>query len=164
MINENELANRLKIDRKTVVNHLDILEKSYVVVSVRPFSRNPRREIGKRYKIYFVDLGIRNALIGDFNPLAIRADQGALWENFLLVERMKLFANRDERAQALFWRSYTGAEVDYIEKPLGEPLRAYELKCGSDALDRGARSFQQQYQTPVRLINQDNYLHFVGSQ
>ena len=132
------------------------------VWAVRPFSRNPRREIGKNYKVYFVDLGIRNALIGDFNPLSVRADQGALWENFLLVERMKFFANKDEKVQALFWRSYSGAEVDYIEKAMDAPFRAYEFKFSSDTLNKGARSFREQYQTPVHLINRDNYLQFIG--
>ena len=82
-VNENELSNRLKIDRKTVVSYLDILEKAYVIVSVHPYSKNPRREIGSHYKIYFLDLGIRNALIGDFNSLDLRADAGFLWEIFL---------------------------------------------------------------------------------
>ena len=92
-VNENELANRLKIDRKTVVSYLDVLEKAYVIVSNHPYSKNPRREIGKNYKIYFVDLGIRNSLIGDFNALSLRSDAGFLWENFLFMERRKLFAN-----------------------------------------------------------------------
>jgi len=93
-VNENELANRLKIDRKTVLSYIDILEKSFVVMCLSPFSHNPRREIGKQSKIYFLDLGIRNALIGDFNDLTIRLDRGAVWENFLIIERIKAYLNK----------------------------------------------------------------------
>jgi len=136
-VNENELSNRLKVDRKTVVSYLDILEKSYVIISAHPYSKNPRREIGSHYKIYFVDLGIRNALIGDFNSLDLRTDAGFLWENFLFVERKKLFANKAMVVTSNFWRSYSGAEVDYIEKVTSE------------------------YGTKVQLINQENYLDFI---
>ncbi|MFH1909030.1 MAG: DUF4143 domain-containing protein [Chloroflexota bacterium] len=79
-----------------------------------PFSRNPRREIGKQSKIYFLDLGIRNALIGDFNDLSLRPDRGAVWENFLIIERRKAYLNRGRTVQSRFWRTYGGAEVDYI--------------------------------------------------
>lgn len=160
-VNENELSNRLKIDRKTVVSYLDILEKSYVIESCHPYSKNPRREIGSRYKIYFVDLGIRNALIGDFNPVDLRTDAGLLWENFLFVERKKLFANADRTVTSNFWRSYSGAEVDYIEKATSEELKAFEFKYGSGSLSKGARSFTSEYGTKVQLINQENYLKFI---
>ncbi|MDP4010655.1 MAG: ATP-binding protein [Candidatus Roizmanbacteria bacterium] len=160
-INENELANRLKIDRKTVVNYLEILEKAYVIVSLHPYSRNPRREIGSRYKIYFVDLGIRNALIGDFNSLELRADTGALWENFLFIERMKLFANTGKSVISNFWRSYSGAEVDYIEKTPNKDTGAYEFKYSYGTLSRGASSFSGKYGLPVNMISRENYLDFI---
>ncbi|MBI2039667.1 ATP-binding protein [Candidatus Microgenomates bacterium] len=160
-VNENELSNRLKIDRKTVVSYLDILEKSYVVVSAHPYSKNPRREIGSRYKIYFVDLGIRNSLIGDFNSIDLRADAGFLWENFLFVERKKRFANQGKSIESNFWRSYSGAEVDYIEKPINEELKAFEFKYGTGLLSKGSKSFTSEYGTTVQLINQENYLDFI---
>lgn len=160
-VNENELANRLKIDRKTVVSYLDILEKSYVIVSAHPYSKNPRREIGSRYKIYFVDLGIRNALIGDFNPVGLRSDAGFLWENFLFIERKKRFANADKNVSSHFWRSYSGAEVDYIEKATNEELKAFEFKYGTGSLSKGAGSFTSDYKVPVQLINTENYLNFI---
>lgn len=160
-INENELSNRLKIDRKTVVSYLDVLEKAYVIESSHPYSKNPRREIGSHYKIYFVDLGIRNALIGDFNPIELRADAGLLWENFLFVERKKLFANAGKVAVSNFWRSYSGAEVDYIEKVTNEELKAFEFKYGSGSLSKGASSFTSEYGTKVQLVNQENYLDFI---
>lgn len=160
-VNENELSNRLKIDRKTVVSYLDILEKSYVIVSAHPYSKNPRREIGTHYKVYFVDLGLRNVLIGDFNPIDLRADAGLLWENFLFVERRKLFANKGQVATSNFWRSYSGAEVDYIEKATNEELKAFEFKYGDGSLSKGASSFTNEYGIKVQLINQKNYLDFI---
>ncbi len=160
-VNENELANRLKIDRKTVISYIDILEKSFVVMRLYPFSHNPRREIGKQSKIYFLDLGIRNALIGDFNPLSLRPDRGTVWENFLIVERAKKFLNQGQRVQSRFWRTYGGAEVDYIEDIGAGKIEAYEFKYGASALRRGANAFTRTYAIDVRLVNQENYLSFL---
>jgi predicted AAA+ superfamily ATPase len=160
-VNENELANRLKIDRKTVLNYMDILEKSFVIMRLSPFSRNPRREIGKHSKIYFLDLGIRNALIGDFNDLSIRSDRGAIWENFTIIERNKTYLNQGRNVQSRFWRTYGGAEVDYIEESDAGHLQAYEIKFGDSALTRGAGSFKNTYAVDVQLVNQENYLSFV---
>ena len=160
-VNENELANRLKIDRKTVVSYLEILEKSYVIVNSHPYSKNPRREIGKNYKIYFVDLGIRNSLIGDFNNLSLRKDSGFLWENFLFMERRKLFANTQKNLSSYFWRSYSGAEVDYIEKVTNKDIQAFEFKYSGNTLSKGAGAFTNLYKTGVKLINKDNYLEFI---
>lgn len=162
-VNENELSNRLKIDRKTVASYLDVLEKAYVIVSVHPYSKNPRREIGSHYKIYFVDLGIRNVLIGDFNPVDLRADTGLLWENFLYIERRKLFANKAMVVTSNFWRSYSGAEVDYIEKTTNIELKGFEFKYGSGFLSKGANSFTSKYGIKVQLVNQENYLDFITS-
>ena len=164
-INENELANRLKVDRKTILNYLDLLEKTFVIIRAFPFSQNPRREIGRNYKIYFVDLGIRNALIGDFNPPEIRVDLGRLWENFLVLERLKSFANKGEMVSFNFWRSYSGAEVDYLERRMDTPqMTAFEFKYGGGRLSRGAASFKKRYKLPVILINRKNYLDFLRGQ
>ena len=160
-VNENELANRLKIDRKTVISYIDILEKSFVVIRLSPFSRNPRREIGKQSKIYFLDLGIRNALIGDFNDLPLRTDRGMVWENFLIIERIKTYLNRGSSILSRFWRTYNGAEVDYIEEVGAGKIQAYELKYGSASLGRGAESFKKIYGIDVQLVNLDNYLDFI---
>lgn len=160
-VNENELANRLKIDRKTVINYIDILEKSFVVRRLHPFSRYPRREIGKQSKIFFLDLGIRNALIGDFNDLSVRSDRGALWENYLIVERTKLYLNKGNMVQSRFWRNYKGAEVDYIEETGAGKIEAYEFKHGSGSLSRSAAAFQTAYGVEVQLVNQENYLAFL---
>lgn len=160
-INENELSNRLKIDRKTVVSYLDILEKAYVIVKTHPYSKNPRREIGKNDKIYFVDLGIRNALIGDFNPVELRRDLGFLWENFLFMERRKLYADSQKSITSYFWRSYSGAEVDYIEKVANRDIQAFEFKYMDNALSRGTNSFVNEYGIKVKLITRENYFEFI---
>ncbi|MBU3979143.1 ATP-binding protein [Patescibacteria group bacterium] len=162
-VNENELSKRLGIDNKTVARYIDILEKTFVVIRLTPYSKNLRREIGGKYKVYFTDLGIRNALIGDFNTLNVRNDLGAIWENFLILERMKAYANKNQGlAHYNFWRSYDGAEVDYVEKSYTDALSAYEFKYQGNALSRGAYSFTNAYQTKVKLINKDNYLDFLS--
>jgi len=160
-VNESELAKRLKIDRKTVLSYIDILEKSFVILRLPPFSRNPRREIGKQSKVYFLDLGIRNALIGDFNDLSLRPDRGAVWENFLIVERIKAYLNQNRTVQGRFWRAYGGAEVDYVEEMGAGQIQAFEFKFGSATLGRSAEAFNNAYSVDVKLINQDNYLDFI---
>lgn len=161
-VNENELANRLKIDRKTVVSYLDLLEQSFVIVRLFPYSKNPRREIGRKYKIYFADLGIRNVLIGDFNPIQVRDDLGALWEDFLILERLKSYANRGDSLRYYFWRSYGGAEVDYLERPSGQgTVRAFEIKYGSESPSKSAASFSKAYGIPVSVVSRANYLDFI---
>lgn len=160
-INENELAKRLKIDRKTVVNYLDVLEQSFVIIRVHPYSKNPRREIGRNYKVFFLDLGIRNGLIGDFNKLSLRSDIGALWENFIIVERLKLAANQAESLQYNFWRTYNGAEVDWIERRGSKAMEAFECKYRHAKLSRGAKMFSKYYKTPVQLITTETYLEYL---
>ena len=157
-ISENELSNRLKTDRKTVVSYLDILEKSFVIRRLYPYSQNPRREIGRRYKIYFYDLGLRNALIGDFNSLNVRQDLGALWENFLFIERYKKINNYDIRTKQYFWRSYTGAEIDYIED---NPFSAFEFKYSAQKTSRGSHAFEIAYGVKPKLVNKNNLEEFI---
>ncbi len=162
-VNENELGSRLKIDRKTVLAYIDLLVKTFVLLRLFPFSKNPRREIGRNYKLYFVDLGVRNALIGDFNALDLRADVGAMWENFLVMERLKRFAQRGEAIQYHFWRTYGGAEIDWLERETSRPdMQAFEFKYGKGRVSRGARLFSRTYHIPVTLVNRENYVTFVG--
>ena len=162
-VNENELANRLKIDRKTILSYLDILEKSYIIKRLYPYSKNPRREIGRRYKIYFVDLGIRNALIGDFNDFNIRKDSGVIWENFVVIEKIKSFENRSELKDIFFWRSYNGAEIDLIEKSkTTAQLSAFEIKYQNTRISRGAKEFLKEYPMPISVINVHNYHEYIS--
>lgn len=159
-VSETELASRLKIDQKTIATYLDILEQSFVIIRVYPFSRNPRREIGRKYKVYFWDTGLRNALIDNFHNLEVRPDLGALWENFIINQRLKKSANINELFSYYFWRTYGGAEVDWLEQKQGK-LFAYECKYSQNALSRGAREFTKIYHTSVELINTSNYLSYI---
>ena len=160
-INENELASRIKIDRKTLLSYLDILEKAFVVYRLYPYSQNPRREIGRRYKVYFVDLGIRNMLVGDFNPIGFRSDAGKIWENFLVIERIKRNVNMGSLVKPYFWRSYNGSEVDYLELGGGK-MEGWEIKSGErGSLSRGAGVFMKIYKAGVSLVNKENFRKFV---
>lgn len=128
-VSYNELSNIVKIDKKTIERYIQLLEKNFVVFTLKPFTKNRRREISKLRKVYFYDTGIRNAIINNFNFLDSRRDVGALWENFLLVERMKFrFYNELDREQ-YFWRTYDGNEIDLVEEASGK-LRGYEFKWG----------------------------------
>ncbi|PIS31616.1 hypothetical protein COT42_00680 [Candidatus Saganbacteria bacterium CG08_land_8_20_14_0_20_45_16] len=122
-----ELAKHLALSRPIVEKYLDILEKMFVIFNLRGFSRNLRKEIYKTSKYYFTDLGLRNALIRNFNPLALRPDAGALFENFCVMERIKTINNAGKFANFYFWRTYDQKEIDFIEERDGQ-LFGYECK------------------------------------
>jgi len=122
-----ELAQNISLSKTIVEKYLDILQKMFIIVNIRGFSRNLRKEISKTSKYYFVDLGLRNALIRNFNPLGLRTDKGAMFENFCIIEKIKVFANRKQLAGLYFWRTYDQQEIDIIEEREGT-LHAYECK------------------------------------
>lgn len=126
-VSYNEVGNLVGLDSKTVERYVDILEKSFIVFRLGSFSRNLRNELKSSRKIYFWDLGIRNAVIGNFTRLENRTDAGELWENFAIAERMKLNAYNSSFAQSWFWRTQRQAEIDYLEEADGQ-LYAYEFK------------------------------------
>lgn len=126
-VSYSELANTLSIDRKTVEYFIDLLEKTYVVFRLYAFSRNLRSEINRKVKIYFYDVGVRNALINNFNPLDIRSDSGFLFENYFVSEMVKLNLNKLYKSSLYFWRTYTQKEIDLIEEREGK-LFGYECK------------------------------------
>lgn len=126
-----ELANISGIDKKTAERYIDILEKNYILFRFSPFAKNKRKIISKLKKIYFWDVGIRNAVIGNFNFLSSRGDAGPLWENFVIAERMKYQAYNKISSENYFWRTYDGAEIDFVEERDGK-LHAYEIKWGKD--------------------------------
>jgi uncharacterized protein len=140
----NELANTLKIKSETVENYLDLLAKSFVIFRLKSYSTNARKEVSKMSKVYFWDNGIRNAIIDDFRPLKLRNDVGALWENFLVSERMKMKAWKEYTANSFFWRNNQQREVDYLEKKHGE-LVAYEMKWNSDKKHKISLAFTNAY-------------------
>jgi uncharacterized protein len=155
-----EMANRLGIDTKTVARYLDLFEKGFVIYNLRAFSRNLRKEISKKSKYYFLDTGIRNAVISNFNPLDLRDDAGMLWENFLITERLKKQAYRDIHANNFFWRTWDRKEVDFIEEREGR-LFGYEFKWGAGKA-KSAKDWLETYAgAEFTVINPDNYLDFV---
>jgi predicted AAA+ superfamily ATPase len=123
----NELGQKLALKQETVNSYIDLLEKSFIVFRLKGFSRNLRKEITKRNKIYFWDLGVRNMLIDNFSSLTFRNDVGGIWENFIVAERLKYLAYNEIYTSSYFWRTYTGAELDYIEERNGV-LTAFEIK------------------------------------
>ena len=114
-VSYNELSNMLQVDKNTVSRYIDLLEKTFVIFSIPSFSKNMRKEISKGKKIYFYDTGIRNAVISNFNSLELRTDKGALWENFLMSERLKSLRYAGKRAKMHFWRTTDQREIDYVE-------------------------------------------------
>ena len=122
-----EVGSSLSMSKETVATYIDLLEQAFVVFRLSGFSRNLRKEVTKMDKIYFYDLGIRNTVINQLNPLGQRDDVGKLWENFLMIERKKLLAYQSIYAGSYFWRTYTGAKIDYIEAREGK-LSGYEFK------------------------------------
>lgn len=157
----NELATQIEMSKETVAQYIDLLEKTFVVFSLGGFSRNLRKEITKTRKIYFYDLGIRNALIDNLKPLTDRNDQGSLWENFLMAERMKRNAYLRKSRAPYFWRTYTGAEVDYVEEG-GGALHGFEFKWSTRARASAPRTWQEQYKTASwKLVSRENWVEFV---
>ena len=154
------LGNSLGMGKDTVSRYIDLLEKSYIIFRLNGLSRNLRKEVSKMDKIYFYDTGVRNILIDNLKLLKDRDDTGALWENFLLVERMKLLAYRQDFASKYFWRTYTGAELDYVEEKDGK-LFGFEFKSGSKTY-RMPKLWKETYQNAeYSCINRNNYLDFI---
>ena len=154
-----ELSNTLKINQETVERYIELLEKSFVIFRLSGFNRNLRKEIGKRDKIYFYDTGIRNSLIDNYNPLSARNDVGQLWENFIVAERRKQLHNNGKEASTYFWRTYTGAEIDYVEE-IETKLCGYEIKFGNASAKIPA-TWKQEYNGYFQVINQTNYIDWL---
>ncbi len=155
-----ELGKKLNMSRLTVESYINLLEQAFVVFTLRGFSRNLRKEVNKKPKIYFYDLGIRNALINNFAHLDLREDTGKLWENFLVVERLKRNEYKRYFCNKYFWRTYTGAELDYIEEYDGN-LYGYEFKWQKTA--KAPQAWLENYSKEFATINKDNFLDFVLS-
>jgi uncharacterized protein len=155
-----ELATQLGIDYKTVGRYLDLLEKAFVLYNLRGFSRNLRKEITKKSKYYFYDNGIRNSIISNYNDLDIRNDQGELWENFVVAERLKLQQYTGIRANNYFWRTWDGKEVDWVEEREGK-LFGYEFKYSMKP-QKLPRAFLETYpESTLQIINPQNYRGFL---
>jgi predicted AAA+ superfamily ATPase len=126
-VNYNELSRTVGIDRATVEQYISLLEKAYIIFRIKPLSRNSRNEMNTSRKIYFYDNGIRNAIIGNFNLLDFRQDVGALWENFIISERIKVMNYNNLHGRFYFWRTYQQQEIDWVEERDGT-FSAFEFK------------------------------------
>lgn len=158
----NELAKTVgNIDVGTVEKYIGLLQKAYIVFQLPAFSRNLRNEIKKGKKYYFYDNGIRNALINNFTPMAMRFDKGALWENFLIAERMKRNRYGEIYTNDYFWRTKDQAEIDYVEEMDGY-LHSFEFKWQDRKKAKLPKSFAAAYpQHTFSVIEQDNYVDFI---
>ncbi len=155
-----ELGSSLELSRTTVDRYIDLLEKSFIIFRLPGFSRNLRKEVTKMDKIYFYDTGVRNAIIGNLNILNSRDDAGKLWENFLIVERMKKLSYKRSIFSLYFWRLSSGAEMDLIEETEGE-LHGFEFKYGKKVIKTPSSWTIGYPKATVTLINQNNWQEFA---
>lgn len=155
-----ELGTQLGVNYKTIGRYLDLFEKSFVIYNLRGFSRNLRKEVTKKSKYYFYDTGIRNAIISNFNEVELRNDVGALWENFLFMERLKKRSYENIPANAYFWRTWDQKEIDLIEEREGK-LFGYEFKWNDGASAKKQKWLEAYPEGTSQTINRNNYLEFI---
>lgn len=159
-VSYNELSNLLQIDKATVARYIDLLEKTFIVFRLNSYSGNQRNEIKNGRKVYFYDNGIRNMIINNLNPLDLRNDKGALWENFLVSERIKFNAFHQLHTHCYFWRTVQKQEIDFIEEVDGL-LRAYEFKWKAGKMKKLPSAFTSCYQVTGKLIDTSNFREFL---
>lgn len=150
-----ELSRLLEIDKVTVEKYVDLLEKNYVVFRLSPFTKNKRREISRMRKVFFYDVGVRNAVIGNFIGLDGRDDVGALFENLMIVERMKHWGKQGIDVSQYFWRTYDGKEIDLVEENTGM-VNGFEAKWGKNKVVTKEEGFEE-----IRVVNKDNLWEFA---
>jgi len=161
LVSFHELSTQLHIDVKTVSRYLDLLEKSFIICKLGGFSRNLRNEITSKHKYYFLDLGIRNAVIAQFNPLDARDDIGQLWENFVFIERLKKDSYTNFYGNRYFWRTYNGQEIDFLEE-VENKLSAFEAKWSEKKKVQEPTAWKENYPgSSFYVVNPDNYLKYV---
>ncbi len=159
-VSYNELGKKLGLSTDTVISYTDLLEKVFVIYRMPGFSKNLRKEITKNKKIYFYDVGVRNAILEDFTIPEKKPDIGYLWENFIISERIKRNNYLRAHLNSYFWRTYTGAELDYIEQGGGK-LYGYEIKWG-DKTSKPPKTWIESYEeSEFKLINRKNFQEFV---
>jgi len=156
-VSVNKLANALDLSHETVNHYIDLLEKSFVLYRLSGYSNNLSKEVSKMDKIYFYDTGIRNAILENFSALSLRTDKGALWENFIISERIKMHSYARNHVRSFYWRVYTGAEVDLVEAYDGK-LLGYEIKA-STKIAKAPKSWSTAYpDSEFHTINMDNWI------
>lgn len=154
-----ELGTQIGLNKETVSHYLDLLEKCFVLVGITGFSRNLRKEINKKCRYYFYDTGVRNAIINQYNAIDLRSDKGELWENYLVMERIKKQQYCRIHVKDYFWRTYDQQEIDWIEE--GDELNAYEFKW-KPTTGKSPLAFANAYpHAKYNVIHRDNYLEFI---
>jgi len=159
-VSYNEVAQLVGADPKTVTHYIDILEKAFILFRLPTFSRNLRDEIKTNRKIYFYDNGIRNAAINQFQPVGMRQDIGALWENFLMSERQKVLAYNNISAEKYFWRTKQMQEIDYIEEKDGK-ITAFEFKWNPKRNIQFSKTFTENYACTTLGVTKENFREFL---
>jgi predicted AAA+ superfamily ATPase len=162
-VSYNELSNLLEIDKGTVIKYIDILEKSFIVFQLNSFSRNQRNEIKNNRKIYFYDNGIRNMIISNLNSFDLRNDKGALWENFLISERIKLQSYHQLYTNNYFWRTIQKQEIDFVEESGGQ-IHDYEFKWNAAGRNKIPASFLAHYSAQGMVVDKENFRDFIMMQ
>ncbi|MBI5220171.1 MAG: ATP-binding protein [Bacteroidia bacterium] len=156
----NEIGNLVHANSETVEKYVGLLEKVYVIFQLNAYSRNVRNEIRKGKKIYFYDNGIRNAILSNFNLINSRTDVGALWENYIISERIKFMNNNNEFVTTYFWRTTQQQEIDYIEERKGN-LSAYEIKWKKNKVHFPVTFTKAYPDCDYKVINSDNFFKFI---
>ena len=157
----NELASELRQPQATVANLIDLLEKAFVIHRLHPYAKNVRNTIRKQSKVYFTDLGVRNALIGRLAPLDSRDDRGSLWENYVVNEMRKINSTRSFPYNDYFIRDYSGSEVDYIQER-EQVLTGFEVKWSPKKIARAPKVFTEASEmTEFHVVNSDNFVDFI---
>lgn len=160
-VSHNELSRSLGVDVKTVQRYIDLLEKSFVLYRLGGFSRNLRKEVTQKAKYFFLDNGIRNAIIAQFNPLDQRDDVGQLWENFMTIERIKYLTYASEVANLYFWRTYSQQEIDLVEER-GKQLDGYEFKWSPKKAVKAPQEWINNYPgASFTVVSRENYQKIV---
>lgn len=155
-----ELGKSLGIDKKTVQRYLCLFEQSFILYNLRGYSRNLRKEVTKKSKYYFWDNGIRNAVIKNFNNLNTRDDIGALWENYLVAERLKKQEYKQIYSNNYFWRTWEGQEIDWVEERGGK-LLGFEFKWNNKEVRTPTQWIRTYSNASFEVVNQDSYLNFI---
>ena len=159
-VSYNEIASLIGLDAKTVATYIDILEKAFVIYKLTAFSGNLRDEIKINRKIYFYDNGIRNAVIGNYNPVPLRNDIGPLWKNFLISERMKFNQYHRIESASFFWRTTQQQEIDYVEKRNDE-IFAFQFKWNEKRNAKFSKTFTSNYNPETMVVNRQNFREFI---
>ncbi|MEN0003049.1 MAG: ATP-binding protein [Bacteroidota bacterium] len=163
-VSYHELSRLLGVDVKTIQRYIQLLEDSYVLLRLPALSTNPRKEISTSRKIYFLDNGIRNAVIDNFNPLRMRNDRGPLWENFIITELYKQRRNIGGGDQFYFWRSRSQAEVDLVIRSSGH-YEVFECKYNPrKATNKLPDSFMKRYEPiAITVVHTENFYQVLNA-